>query len=85
MGGPLIDLVNYSGTDEAILTLWLVSVSIDDSGHKRFTTKNGMVSLDCNMAGVSSTSSSHIVIHGTVAKIQLPVLKILLLGDPTLK
>ena len=44
-----------------------------------FTTQNGMFSLDCNMAGASS---SHIVIHSTVAKIQLPVCKILLLGAP---
>ena len=44
-----------------------------------------MVSLDCNMAGVSSASSSHITIRGTAAKIQLPVRKILLLGAPTLK
>ena len=43
-----------------------------------------MVSLDCNMVGVSA-SSSHIAIHGTAAKIQLPVHKILLLGAPTLK
>ena len=50
------------------------------------STKNGMVSLDHNMAGVSSASSSHIVIRGTAAKIQLPVHKILLLGAaPTLK
>ena len=45
-----------------------------------FTTKNGMVSLDCNMAGVSPTSSSHITIRSTAAKIQLPVRKIRLLG-----
>ena len=44
-----------------------------------------MVSLDCNMAGVSSASSSHIMIRGTVAKIQLPVRKMLLLRAPTLK
>ena len=44
-----------------------------------------MVSLDCNMAGVTSASSSHIVIRGTAAKIQLPVRKILLLGAATLK
>ena len=31
--------------------------------------KNGLVSLDCNMAGVASASSSHIAIHGTAAKI----------------
>ena len=42
-----------------------------------------MVSLDCNMAGVLSASSSHIVIHRTAAKIQLPIRKILLLGAPT--
>ena len=30
---PLVDLVNYSGNDEAILFLWLVSVSTDDCGH----------------------------------------------------
>ena len=46
---------------------------------------NGMVSLDCNMAGVTSASSSHIVICSTAAKLQLPVHKILLLGAPTLK
>ena len=40
------------------------------------------VSLDCNMAGVTSASSSHITIRGTVAKIQLPVRKILFLGAP---
>ena len=44
-----------------------------------------MVSLDCNMMGESSALSSHIVILGTAAKIQLPVQKILLLGAPTLK
>ena len=55
---PLIDLVNQSGNDEAILSLWLVSVSTDDCGYT-FTTKNGMVSLDYNMAGVLSGSSSH--------------------------
>ena len=44
-----------------------------------------MVSLDCNMAGGSSASSSHITIGGTTAKIQLPVHKILLLGTTTLK
>ena len=44
-----------------------------------------MVSLDCNMAGVSSASSSHITIRGTAAQIQLPVGKIPLLGAPTLK
>ena len=43
---PLIDLVNSSGNDEAILSLWLVSVSTDVHGHT-FTTKNGMVSFDC--------------------------------------
>ena len=37
------------------------------------------------MADVSSASSNHIAIHGTVAKIQLPVHKILLLGAQTLK
>ena len=82
---PLIDLVNESGTDEeVILSLWLVSVSTDDCGHT-FTTENGMVTLDCNMAGVSSASSSQITICDTVAKIQLLVRKILLLGAPTLK
>ena len=32
---PLIDLVNLSGNDEAILSLWLVivSVSTDDCGY----------------------------------------------------
>ena len=49
------------------------------------TTENGMVALDCNMAGVSSASSSHITIRGIAAKIQLPARKILLLGAPTLK
>ena len=44
-----------------------------------------MASLDCNMAGVSFASSSHIVIRGTAAKIQLPVRKIPLLGASTLK
>ena len=44
-----------------------------------------MVSLDCNMAGVSFASSSHIVIRGTAAKIKQPVHKLLLLGGPTLK
>ena len=48
-------------------------------------TKNGMVSLDCNMAGVPSASSSDITIRGTATKIQLPLHKILLLGAPTLK
>ena len=43
-----------------------------------------MVSLDCNMVGVSSASSSHIAIRGTVGKIQLAVRKILLLGAATL-
>ena len=52
--------------------MWLVSKSTDDCGYT-FTTKNGMVSLDCNMAGVSSASSSHIAIRGTATKIQLPV------------
>ena len=80
---PLIDLVNQSG-NEAILSLLLVAVSTDDCGYMSFTTKNAMVSHDCNMAGVSSASSSHITIHGTAAKIQ-PVRKILLLGTPTLK
>ena len=38
--------------------------------------KNGMVSLNCNMAGgASSASSSHIAIHNTAAKIKLPVRK----------
>ena len=49
-------------------------------------TQNSMVSLDCNIAGVSSASSSHIMIRSTAAKIQvlqLPVRKILLLGAPT--
>ena len=44
-----------------------------------------MVSFDCNMVGVSSASSSHIAIHGTTAKIQLAIRKILLLGATTLK
>ena len=56
----------------------------DDCGHT-FTTKIGMISLDSNMASVSSLSSSHIVIRGTAAKIRLPVRQILLLGTPTLK
>ena len=43
---PLIDLVNSSGNDEAILSLWLVSVSTDVHG-RTFTTKNGIVSFDC--------------------------------------
>ena len=74
---PLIDLVNQSGNDAAILSLWLVSVSTNDCGYT-FTTKNGMVSLDCNMADASSASSSHhITIPGTAAKIQLPIHKIL--------
>ena len=81
---PLIDLVNYTRNDEAILSLWLVSVSTGDCGYT-FTTKNGMVSLDCNMARVSSASSSHITIHGTAAKIQPPIHKILLLSVLTLK
>ena len=78
---PLIDLVNKSGNDEAFLLFWHVPVSTADGGY-RFLTKNGMVSLDCNMAaGVSSASrSSHITIRGTAAKIELPVRKILLLG-----
>ena len=67
---PLSDLVNETGNDEAILSLWLVSVSTDNCGHI-FTTKSGMVSLDGNMAGVSSASSSHNAIHGTAAKVQL--------------
>ena len=67
--------------------MWLVVVSLstDDCGYT-FTTKYGMVSLDCNMGGVSSSSSRHIMIHGTAAKIQLAIHKILLLGAaPTLK
>ena len=32
-----------------------------------------MVSLDCNRAGVSSASSSHIMIRDIAAEIQLPV------------
>ena len=64
--------------------MWLVSVSTDDCGYT-FTTKNGKASLDCNMAGVSSASSSHIMIRDTAAKIQLAVRKILLLGAPSLK
>ena len=77
---PLIDLVNESGNDEAFLLLWHVPVSTADCGYT-FTTKNGVVSLDCNMAGVSSASrSSHITIPGTAAKIELPVRKILLLS-----
>ena len=44
-----------------------------------------MASLDCNMVGVSSASSSHIAIRSITAKIQLPVCKILLLGARTLK
>ena len=44
-----------------------------------------MVSLDCNMVGVLSASSSRIVIRGTAEKIQLAVHKILLLGAPTLQ
>ena len=44
-----------------------------------------MVSLDCNMVGVSFASSSHIAIHSTAPKIQQPVRKILLLGALTLK
>ena len=48
-----------SGNDEAILSLRLVSVSTDDCGYTVTTQKN-MVYLDCNMAGVSSASSSHI-------------------------
>ena len=46
--------------------------------------KYGMDSLACNMAGVSSASSSHIAIHSTAAKIQLPVCKTLLLETLTL-
>ena len=69
---------------EAIVSLWLVSVSTDDCWYT-FTTQNGMVSLDCNMAVVSSASSGHITICGTVAKRQLPIRKILLLGALTLK
>ena len=68
----------YGRRDEAILSLWLVSVSTDDCGHT-LTTKNGTVSLDCNMVGVSSASSNHIAIRSTAAKIQLPIRKILLL------
>ena len=34
-----------------------------------FLTKYGMVSLDRNIASVLSASRSHIVIHGTAAKI----------------
>ena len=50
--------------------------------------KNGMVSLDCNMAGVTSASveaKRHTAIHGTAEIIQLPVRKILLVGAPALK
>ena len=43
-----------------------------------FTTKTGMVSLDCNMVGALSASSSHTTIRVTAAKWQL-------LGAPTLK
>ena len=60
----------------------LVSVGLSTD---TFTTQNGMVSLNCNMASVSSASSSHIAIRGTVAKIQLPVRKILLLVTLILK
>ena len=59
-----------------------LSVSTDDCGYI-FTTQNGVFSLDSNMVGVSSASTSHITIRGTVATIQLPVRKILLLGAPT--
>ena len=45
--------------------------------------KNGTVSLDCNMAGVSSASSSHTTYHCTAAQIQLPIRKILLFCAPT--
>ena len=38
-----------------------------------------------NMADLSSASSSHIMIRGTAAKIQLPVRKMLLLSTQTLK
>ena len=54
-------------------------------GHP-FTTKNGMVSLDRNMASVSCASSSHMEIRDTAAKKPpAPISKILLLGAPTLK
>ena len=56
---PLIDLVNLSGNGEATLSLWIVSVATYDCGYT-FTTKNDMVSLDCNIASVSSASRSHI-------------------------
>ena len=81
---PLIDLVNKSGNDEVILSLWLVSVSTDNCGHMIYI-KNGLVSLDCNMAGVLSASIGHIAIRGTAAKIKLPIGKIRFLGAPTLK
>ena len=62
----------------------IVPISTDDCGYA-FTTKNGTVSLHCNMACILSASSSHITIRGIAAKTQLPVRKILLLDAPTLK
>ena len=63
---PLIDLVHESGNDEAILSLWLVSVSTDNCGHT-FKTNNGMVSLDCNMAGVSSVSTVQLQLQAAIS------------------
>ena len=56
---PLTDLVNESGNDEAILFLWLVSVSTDDCGHTGLTIRNGMVSLDCNIMCIVCFKQSH--------------------------
>ena len=75
---PVIDLVNKSGNDEAILPLWFVSVSTDECGYT-FTTKTKMVSLNCNNGGcIVCFKQSH-------AKTQQTVHKILLHDAPTLK
>ena len=67
---PFIDFVKLKRKwwSNSIIATCSCIKSTDDCGHT-FTTQNGMVTFDCNMAGVSSASTSHITSRGTAANI----------------